>query len=209
MGDSEPSRVHHPEGPPVAHPRQLTEERPKVAAGSGAKETWDILENDPRGSVDVDEVEVDEPQRGTITPEPGSLAGHAEVLAREAACPDGGRGDAAVGSALDGRSVEPSMASPCILRCTPSGSAWSILGLPCLMSALNPIGSAADDAPDGDIGSDIGSGEVVGPVIANGVTPVNAPTVGSVRIDSREFPQPCRIATASSIITRGPSSPFV
>jgi hypothetical protein len=87
---SEVASVENPVGPPIPEFAQATEERPKILASMTGEEARYVLEDDGGRSVALHKVEegVGEVGAGACD-HASSLAGDAEILAGEAAGPEG------------------------------------------------------------------------------------------------------------------------
>lgn len=75
LGHSEPLSVENPVGPPVPEVPHLTEETPKVSTGIAGEEAGDVLKDEGVRSVSLHKVEECEGEDGSLTSEPGPLAG--------------------------------------------------------------------------------------------------------------------------------------
>jgi hypothetical protein len=90
LGHSEVLSVENPVGPPIPELPQSTQERPKVAAGMTGEKSRHVLEENGGRSPALHKLEEGVGQSGAGTGEAAPLAGDAEVLAWEAAGPEGG-----------------------------------------------------------------------------------------------------------------------
>lgn len=160
--------------------------------------------------MELHKVEVDEAEAGPLpAEEAGPLAGDAEVLAREPSAPDGGRGDAAAGAAAAaglGPGIAPTSRfsfevsvgatpSPCV-----SFPPWNPTGSVSITPALEDVDSVAERPASGVRWFENWVSKAVGSSASMASAPpvVSAPGTSSSRIDSRELPQPARIACASA-----------
>jgi hypothetical protein len=150
---SEVASVENPVGPPIPEFAQATEERPKILASMTGEEARYVLEDDGGRSVALHKVEegVGEVGAGACD-HASSLAGDAEILAGEAAGPEGG--------------VHPIACAPVpsSVYAIPSSDRPAPFALLCAFSKANDVTEVRDSGPSlgedgGGVGVDLGEGD--------------------------------------------------
>jgi hypothetical protein len=87
LGHSEELSVENPKRPPIPEVPQSTDERRHVSPAMTGQESRDVFEEHGGRSVSLHKGEEREGEDASLSGEPGSLSGDAEVLAREAGGP--------------------------------------------------------------------------------------------------------------------------